>query len=226
MSEREVIRTRADAVELIMSPAGRSAKHCRRDMVSTVFASLLVAAVYTAVPVTAAMLVSVIVWAFAPNASFFPLFVTLPLAAIGVACFAAVLESQWPHTLRITFVPADRPTEIRVVRWWRTVHVPISTVSMITVVEHRMRYPGRHASPGSLERIDAVLHRTDGRTWRVRGNGMRWYPDSDPIYETLPDLLAPAGVTVERKIHWLRYRRPSSSGTYGSGGANFIGGGF
>jgi hypothetical protein len=98
-------------------------------------------------------------------------------------------------------------------------------------------------------RIDAVLHRVAGGSWTVRGeNGQQWdqnakkmrdmltsaglskgdqgwRPDTRNMYGPLVELLAPAGLTIDRQLTWTQ--RPVRRDQWfspGSGGANALGG--
>jgi hypothetical protein len=158
----------------------------------------------------------------------------LAASSATLLCFAVLVLLRLPRALRISFAPADGPAHVRVVRWWRVRRIPVSALSGITVIEYRYRR-WRETAAGDAQRetisrlpyrIDVVLHRGAGGSWTVRGKGGEaWRPDTRDMYGPLADLLAPAGLEIDRQLIWTQEPvRHSQWFSPGSGGANALGG--
>jgi hypothetical protein len=230
---QDIVQVQVGSVGLVMSAGGVSKRdfrfHATVAVLSAVFYAMLVAGPLWLI----AAVVCAPFWppGNGPNASLVAPTPALFVGALNIALGTVLAWSRWPHVLRVTFTPAERPTQVRVVRWWRTSRLPISALSAVTVIEHRERPRGgtpatdatRAPTVGVLRRVDAVLHRADGRARLVRGGiGKIWYPDSEHIYDRLADLLAPMDIAIHREICWRRPSPPPSTRWFspGSGGAN------
>jgi hypothetical protein len=222
----DVLRTGPDSVELIMSSAGVSPRNFRREAASAVVSSFL-----------GLFFVAPILFAIAAIADPAPGAIRpVPALAAGSAtllCFAVWVFLRWPRVLRIRFAPAAGPVDVGVVSWWRTRRIPLSALSGITVTEYRYRRSGETANGDAQRetisslpyRVDAVLHRVGGGSRTVQGKSSRgWKPDTRDMYGPLADLLAPAGLTIDRQVIWTQKQIPRNQwSSPGSGGANGLG---
>jgi hypothetical protein len=227
----DVLRTGPDSVELILSYAGVSRRNFRQEAGS----ALGVSCGYL-------FFAALISFVLADLADSSPSGAIRPVAALAAGsatllCYAAAALLLWPRVLRISFAPAARPVDVRVVRSWRTRRIPVSALSGITFIEYRYRRDGETAGGDAQRetisslpyRIDAVLHRVGGGSLTIRGASSRawyraWKPDTRDMYDPLADLLAPAGLVIDRQVSWTQH--PVSHGQWfspGSGGANGAG---
>jgi hypothetical protein len=220
---------RAGQVELIMSHAGMSRRNFRGEAAWALAASFFYG-LFMAAPVLfviADLVGHTSSGAIAPASA-------LAAGSATLLCFPVLVTLRLPRALRISFAPADGPAHVRVVRWWRVKRIPVSALSGITVIEYRYRR-SRETAAGDARRetisrlpyrIDAVLHRVAGGSWTVRGKGGdAWRPDTRDMYGPLADLLAPAGLTIDRQFVWTQEPvRHSQWFSPGSGGANALGG--
>jgi hypothetical protein len=226
----DVLRMRAGRVELIMSHAGMSRRNFRGEAAWALAASFFYG-LFIAAPV-----LFVIAYMVGPTTSSNAMAPASALAAgsATLLCFPVLVTQRLPRALRISFAPADGPAHVRVVRWWRVRRIPVSALSGITVIEYRYRRsretaaddPQRETISRLPYRIDAVLHRVAGGSWTVRGKGGdEWKPDTRDMYGPLADLLAPAGLTIDRQLVWTQKPvRHNQWVSPGSGGANALGG--
>lgn len=226
----DVFRRRAGSVELILSYAGASRRNFCRDAAVALVRSLF----WLIFPAALSFPIMAAVWASAGYVSAVSLLVW---GTVGLLIFVALTLQEWPRILRISFAPATGPMKVRVVRWWWTRRIKVSALSAITIVEYRYRARYENAGGDTQRetisrlpyRIDAILHRADGGSRIVRGEGHRgWRPDPRGMYGPLGDLLAPVGLTIDRQVKWTREptARRSRYFSPGSGGANGLGGGF
>ncbi len=223
----DVLRMRPGQVELIMSHAGMSGRNFRVEatwaLVSSFFGLFLVAP-----------MLFVIASAADPRLGAMSSASVLAASSATLLFFVVQVFLRLPRALRISFAPADSPARVRVVRWWRVRRIPVSALSGVTVIEYRYRRPGETAAGDAQRetisrlpyRIDAVLHRVAGGSRTVRGKGGEaWRPDTRDMYGPLADLLAPAGLAIDRQLIWTqRPERHSQWFSPGSGGANALGG--
>ena len=220
----DVLRTRSGSVELIVSAAALSQRNFRVEAAGALLSSCF--GLLFAVPICFGIAVGLAPDGFTPASALFA-------SSGALLCYAVLVVLQMPRALRIGFAPVPDPAYVRVVRWWRTRRISVYALSGITVIEYRYRPSGATAAGDAQRetistlpyRIDAVLHRVAGGSWTVRGSDGGWKPDPRDMYGPLADLLAPAGLTVDRQVTWIQ--RPVTYTRWfspGSGGANSVGG--
>jgi hypothetical protein len=225
----DVLRTRAGRVELIMSHAGMSGRNLRGEA-----AWALASSFFYGLFMVAPMLFVIADLAGHTSSGAISPASALAASSATLLCFAVLVILRLPRALRISFAPADGPAHVRVVRWWRVRRIPVSALSGVTVIEYRYRR-SRETAAGDAQRetisrlpyrIDVVLHRVAGGSWTVRGKGGEaWRPDTQDMYGPLADLLAPAGLAIDRQLIWTQEPvRHSQWFSPGSGGANALGG--
>jgi hypothetical protein len=216
-----------------MSRAGLSRRNLRQEIVYNLVRSFF--GLFVVAPI-----LFVIADAADPTSGAMASVAVLAAGIATFACYAFLVFLDRPPVLRVSFAPRASPTDVRVVRWWRTRRVPLSGLSAVKIAEYRYRRSGetpagdaqRETISSLPYRIDVVLYRAAGGWWTVRGkdrwtwkDSRGWKPDTRETYGPLASLLAPAGVTVDRQVIWTQ--RPVTRNQYfspGSGGANFGGG--
>jgi hypothetical protein len=210
-----------------MTYAGLSRRNFREEAITAVVSSFL--GLFIAAPIF-------FVVAAVADPTLGPMSSASVLAASSATllCFVVLALLRMPRVQRISFAPVPGPAHVRVVRWWRTRRIPVSALSGITIIEYRYRWSGQTAAGDAQRetistlpyRIDAVLHRAGGGSRIVRGkSGQPWKPDTRDMYGPVADLLAPAGLTIDRQVNWTqRPVRQSQWFSPGSGGANALGG--
>jgi hypothetical protein len=247
----DVLRMRSGQVELIMSHAGMSGRNFRRQTAGAIVPSFF--GLFLAAPVlfTIAALADPTSRAMSPasvlaaSSATLLCFVVLVILRLPRALRISFTPADGPAHVRIVRwwrvrrIPLSALSGITVIeyRYRRSGETAAGDAQRETI--SRLPY-----------RIDAVLHRVVGGSWTVRGqDGQQWdhytrkmhdtlasaglakgdqewwRPDTRNMYGPLAELLAPAGLTIDRQPIWTQ--RPVRHDRWfspGSGGANALGG--
>ena len=220
----DVLRTRSGSVELIVSAAALSQRNFRVETAGALLSSCF--GLLFAVPICFGIAVGLAPDGFTPASALFA-------GSGALLCYAVLVVLQMPRALRIGFAPVpDRRMSVSCggggPGGYRSTRCRGSRSSS-TATGRRARLPPATRERETIStlpyRIDAVLHRVAGGSWTVRGSDGGWKPDPRDMYGPLADLLAPAGLTVDRQVTWIQ--RPVTYTRWfspGSGGANSVGG--
>jgi hypothetical protein len=228
----DILRTRPGSVDMILSHAGASPENFLAAMGSGAIKAVAFA-IFLAFP---AVVVVPIVYSGDQTSTGGLRIAVLALGAAALLFFIGLLFAGVPAVLRLRFATAGDSVKLRVVQLRPTRLRRFSALSSITIVEYRYRRPGelpaddaqREIISSLPHRIDVALHRTDGSLRLFRGESHKgWQPDPRNLYGPLAELLAPAGVTIERRFIWTDKKlvppRPNRYVSPGSGSANVMG---